>query len=78
MDNLDLREGAPLWARVLWCIARRVAGVAWLAARLCLAVWLARLLVPEFFYTRRTIELGQPEVFVVAAVLFGLVFTARG
>ena len=29
MDDLDLRDGTPLWARVLWCIARRVAGLAW-------------------------------------------------
>ena len=45
MDDLDLRDGAPLWARVLWFIARRVAGLAWLGVRVWAATWLARLLV---------------------------------
>lgn len=77
MEDLNLREDAPLWARAIWCLVRKAAGAAWLAARLYLAVWLARLLVPEFFYGRKTIELGQPEVFFIVAVLFGLVFIVR-
>lgn len=77
MDDLDLRDGAPLWARVLWCIVRRVAGLAWAGARVYFAVWLARLIVPEFFYGRKTIELGQPEVFFIVACLLGFVFLVR-
>ena len=76
-EDLSLREGAPLWARVVWYLVRRAAGAAWLAARLYLAVWLARLVVPEFFYGRKVIELGQPEVFFIVAVLFGLTFVAK-
>lgn len=76
-DELGLREGAPLWARVLWYIVRRVAGLAWAGARIYFAVWLARLIVPEFFYGRRTVELGQPEVFFIVAVLLGLFFLVR-
>lgn len=77
MDDLNLKEGAPLWARVLWAIARRVAGLVWMAAKVAAAVYLARLLVPEFFYARKTIELGQPEVFFIVATLFGLVFVSK-
>lgn len=76
-DDLSLRNGAPLWARVVWCIVRRVAGLAWAGARVWFAVFLARLIVPEFFYARKTIELGQPEVFFCVAELFGLVFVAK-
>lgn len=76
-EDLSLREGAPLWARVLWCIVRRVAGLAWAGARVWFAVFLARLIVPEFFYGRKTIELGQPEVFFIVACLLGFVFFVR-
>ena len=77
MDDLDLRDGAPLWARVLWCILRRVAGLAWAGVRVYFAIWLARLIVPEFFYARKTVELGQPEVFFIVACLLGVTFVAR-
>lgn len=76
-DDLSLRDGAPLWARVLWHIIRRVAGLAWAGARVWFAVFLARLIVPEFFYGRKTIELGQPEVFFIVACLLGVTFVAR-
>lgn len=77
MDDLDLHERAPLWARVVWCIVRRVAGLAWAGARVYFAVFLARLIVPEFFYGRKTVQLGEPEVFFIVACLLGFVFLVR-
>lgn len=76
-DDLSLRDDAPLWARVLWYIVRRVAGLTWAGVRVYFAIWLARLIVPEFFYARKTIELGQPEVFFIVACLLGVAFVAR-
>lgn len=77
MDDLDLRDGAPLWARVLWCIVRRVAGLAWLGVRVWAATWLAQLIVPELFYGRKTLSLGQPEATFIVACLLAVVFLAR-
>lgn len=62
----------------LWVAAKKLIGLAWMAAKVWVAFGVARLTVPEFFYP----DSGRVEISVDAAVMavgaiLALVFLTR-
>lgn len=72
--------------RRVWCAAGRVvwhgvvklAGLAWMAAKVWVAFGVARLAVPEFFYpAKKSIEVTEDAAVMMVGVLLAIAFLTR-
>ena len=62
----------------LWCAAKKLIGLAWMAAKVWVAFAVARLVVPEFFYpAKKTIEVGVDAAVMMVGVLLAIAFLTR-
>lgn len=63
---------------VLWCAAKKLIGLAWMAAKVWAAFGVARLTVPEFFYPgKKSIEVGVDAAVMMVGVLLAVCFLTR-
>ena len=64
--------------RVAWRGVIKIAGLAWMAAKVWVAFGVARLTVPEFFYPgKKTIELNVDAAVMMVGVLLAVCFFTR-
>ena len=75
---MDWRRFFGMLARAAWAVAKRLLGLAWAGFSVWFAFWVARLVVPEFFYGRgREIVLTEDVAVMMVGVVLAVLLLVR-
>ena len=75
---MDWRRFFGILGRAAWAVAKRLLGLACAGARVAFGFWLARLIVPEFFYGRgKEIVLTEDVAVMIVGVVLALLFLIK-